>query len=124
MQKTSRAGHLAFIMHLDGRPILSADCLCLSTLRSKASVFSREILSCWSARSLACCTDLTIVKSDTRKRDFFFSGVKCLTMQDWKHHLAGFKKIKDDANNCQFEEYDEYYRRLRKHSEETKQFHQ
>ena len=50
--------------------------------------------------------------------------VKCLTMQEWKHHLAGFKKIKDDANNCQFEEYDEYYRRLRKHSEETKQFHQ
>ena len=51
----------------------------------------------------------------------FIMKVKCLTMQDWKRHLAGLKKIKDDAKNCQFEECDEYYRRLRKHSVDVRQ---
>ena len=47
---------------------------------------------------------------------------KCLTMQDWKHHLAGFDYIKSQAKDCNISEYGHYYQNLRKHSEETKQF--
>ena len=47
---------------------------------------------------------------------------KCLTMQDWYGHLAGFNFIKNKAKDCDFTEYGHYYRVLRKHSEETKRF--